>query len=88
MENLSVLFGTALSADDDASTRTVACHALCACMAIPFLVASMGIQITQGLTTRQVAPGLLTPKPKPFCWIFSEGQKPNMDGPGHFSCRN
>lgn len=32
MENLSVLFGIALSADDDPSARTMACHALCACM--------------------------------------------------------
>lgn len=31
MENLSVLFGIALSADDDPSARTMACHALCAC---------------------------------------------------------
>lgn len=30
MENLSIVFGIALSADDDASTRTMACHALCA----------------------------------------------------------
>jgi len=34
MENLSVLFGIALSADDDPSARTMACHALCACMEI------------------------------------------------------
>lgn len=34
MENLSVLFGIALSADDDPSARTMACHALCACMGL------------------------------------------------------
>lgn len=35
MENLSIVFGIALSADDDASTRTMACHALCACIVLP-----------------------------------------------------
>lgn len=39
MENLSVVFGIALSADDDASTGTMACHALCACtVSPPFLL--------------------------------------------------
>lgn len=67
MENLSVLFGIALSADDDASTRTVACHALCACTIIPFLVAFVEVHIIQRLTNIQVAPGSVIPKPKHFC---------------------
>lgn len=37
MENLSILFGIAISADDDPSARTMACHALCACKSEPFL---------------------------------------------------
>ncbi|XHG09024.1 hypothetical protein AWENTII_012105 [Aspergillus wentii] len=31
MENLGILFGIALSTDDDPSARIMACHALCAC---------------------------------------------------------
>ena len=94
MENLSVLFGIALSADDDPSARSMACHALCACtcdnfpcprLSRNFLVFRDAMkkkkkkQLTQ---YPQAVPGFAIPKRKASSWIFFAEQKLKMAGPG------